>query len=220
MRTQAAAVFGYASADTIDAERSFKELGLDSLTAVELRNRLATVTGLRLPATLIFTYPSLTAVADFLLTQLVVQEETPPAPDVTAAAPTDEPIAIVGMSCRFPGGVGSPDDLWRLVADGIDGVSGFPTNRGWDIDAIYDADADRPGTTYAREGGFLYDADTFDAAFFGISPARPWRWTRSSDCCWSAPGRRSSPPVSTRAPSAARAPGCSPASCTTTTPPS
>ncbi|MEU2134986.1 type I polyketide synthase, partial [Streptomyces sp. NPDC018352] len=169
VRGEAASVLGHRSTDSVQPGRAFKELGFDSLTAVELRNRLTEATGLKLPTTLVFDHPNATRIAELLRTELLGIDSAAPTVVRAAWSEDDEQIAIVGMSCRLPGGVGSPEDLWRIVSSGTDTMSPFPANRGWDMDVVYDPDG-RPGTSYINEGGFVVDAGHFDPGFFGISP--------------------------------------------------
>ncbi|RNG04751.1 type I polyketide synthase, partial [Streptomyces botrytidirepellens] len=170
VRAQIAVVLGHDSGTAIDPRRAFTELGFDSLAAVELRNALGEATGLRLTSTLIFDHPTPSALADHVLEKVRGAAPTTAPARTTVRAAADEPIAIVAMACRYPGGVTSPEELWRLVADGTDAIAGFPEDRGWNIEEIYHPEPGRHGTTSTREGGFLYDAAEFDPAFFGISP--------------------------------------------------
>ncbi|MDT0377687.1 type I polyketide synthase [Streptomyces sp. DSM 42041] len=175
VRAQAAAALGLADAEEIDVDRALRDMGFDSLTAVDLRNRLNTVTGLRLPVTVVFDHATAGRLARHLAGELFGAREDSAQPALPAAlttggSPDDDPIAVVAMSCRFPGGVDTPEKYWDLLATGGDAVTPLPTDRGWDLDGLYDPDPDRPGTFYTRGGGFLHDAGRFDPHFFGISP--------------------------------------------------
>ncbi|WP_396448209.1 beta-ketoacyl synthase N-terminal-like domain-containing protein, partial [Actinomadura sp.] len=171
VRTATAEVKGLAGPEAVDPGRDFRSLGLGSKAAVRLRGRLAAGTGLDLPVTIAFDHPTPAELAAELLYRLTGERDEAKArgrrrPRTWSA----EPVAIVGMACRYPGDVRSPEDLWRLVESSADAVGPFPADRGWDLDALYDDDPETPGTSYVREGGFLHDAGDFDAEFFGVSP--------------------------------------------------
>ncbi|MFI0193092.1 acyltransferase domain-containing protein, partial [Streptomyces sp. NPDC017082] len=164
-----AAVLGHREPGGVQDRQPFKDLGFDSLTSVELRNRLNTATGLRLPATVTFDHPTPRQLAEHLLSEILGGAEVSVVSSVPVAGGAD-PVVIVGMGCRLPGGVGSPEELWGLVSGGVDAIGEFPSDRGWDVEGLFHPDADHPGTSYTRSGGFLADAAGFDADFFGISP--------------------------------------------------
>ena len=164
VRIQAAAGLGYGRLDAVGPGRAFRDLGFDSVSAVELRARLGAVTGLALPDTLLFDYPTPDAVAGYLTARVLGTAGGRLRRRVAADPARDgEPVAVVGMSCRFAGGVGSPEELWELVAGGVDAIGGFPADRGWDAGGL-------PGGSYARAGGFVAELAEFDPGFFGISP--------------------------------------------------
>ncbi|MFJ4767759.1 SDR family NAD(P)-dependent oxidoreductase [Streptomyces uncialis] len=169
VRTHAAGVLGHADPSALPGERALQEMGFDSLTSLELRNRLAKATGLPLPVTLVFDHPSLDALTAHLLGRVSGEVAEPEVSGPVVVA-DDDPIVIVGMGCRYPGGITSPDDLWNLVTQGHEGITPFPTNRGWNLDTLYHPDPDHPTTTYTRHGGFLHDADLFDPHHFAMSP--------------------------------------------------
>ncbi|MEV0355476.1 type I polyketide synthase [Nocardia sp. NPDC050697] len=168
VRREAAAALDHPDPAGIRGDRGLTDLGIDSLTAVELRNRLAAATGLRLPATLTFDHPTPDAIAAFL--DGLLGGGTGERAVVAQRGGGDDPIAIVGVALRLPGGIASPEALWRLLESGGDAVGEFPDDRGWDLAALFDDDPATAGTSYTRHGGFLTDVADFDAAAFGMSP--------------------------------------------------
>ena len=169
VREAVAEVLGYPDTTGVKDRRAFKDAGFDSLAAVRLSRMIRDRTGLAVDATVVYDFPTPSALAEHLLRE-AVGSAVPAEPAPTRPAPAGEPLAIVGMACRYPGGVSTPEDLWELVSTGTDAITGFPTNRGWDVDALYDPEPGRPGKTFTRHGGFIHDLDQFDADFFGISP--------------------------------------------------
>ncbi|MFD3554436.1 type I polyketide synthase [Streptomyces goshikiensis] len=176
VRSAAADVLGCAPGE-VESGTALRDLGMDSLTATVLRERLSAATGLALSEAVAFDFPTVAALAAHLGTLGAAGPAgTGPASLDPAKARSDgdgddgDPVVIVGMACRYPGGVSTPEELWRLVADGTDAIGPFPADRGWDTEGLYDPDPGRPGRTYVREGGFLRGADRFDPGFFGISP--------------------------------------------------
>ncbi|SON61905.1 Phenolphthiocerol synthesis polyketide synthase type I Pks15/1 [Mycobacterium simulans] len=170
VRSHIATVLGNVTPEAIDPDKAFQDLGFDSLTAVEMRNRLKSATGLSLSPTLIFDYPTPSGLASYMRTELAgVPQEIKHTPAVRATG--DDPIAIVGMSCRYPGGIESPEDLWDMVVQCRDVLSEFPTNRGWNLAGLYNPDPDVAGTCYTRTGGFVDGVADFDPGFFGIGPS-------------------------------------------------
>ena len=166
--TALATTLGHPNPTTINPNDTFADLGTDSLTAIELRNKLKTTTGLTLPPTIIFDHPTPTTLATHLQQQLVGSSSL--VKQVAQMSTGDDSIAIVGMACRYPGGVDTPEKLWDMVANGRDVISHFPSDRGWNLQKLFDPDPDAVGKTYTQFGGFLDDAGDFDAGFFGMSP--------------------------------------------------
>ncbi|MGY0460120.1 type I polyketide synthase [Kitasatospora sp. cg17-2] len=175
VRAGAAIVLGESGgAEAVDPDRTFKDLGFDSVASVEFRDRLAGSLGRALPTSLVYDRPTPRAVAAFLAERPdaagTVGAASAAAHPTDGPAAADDPIAVVALSGRWPGGADTPEQLWELLRDGRDAIGPFPENRGWDLDALFDPDGERPGTSYTRQGGFLYDADEFDGAFFGLPP--------------------------------------------------
>ncbi|ORA08992.1 hypothetical protein BST12_28030, partial [Mycobacterium angelicum] len=165
-----AAVLAHPDPTAIDPASAFTDLGVDSVIALDLRNALTPPTGLNLPSTLAFDHPTPAVLAGYLISQLTGTADALIPVRTLAAPAVDDPIVVVGMACRFPGGADSPAALWDVVSSGTDAMGTFPTDRGWNLAELFDPDPDAVGKTYTSHGAFLAGAAEFDAEFFGISP--------------------------------------------------
>ena len=218
VRSQAALVLA-TKPSAVEPTRPLKDLGLDSLMAVEIRNRLAAATGLRLRATILFDHPTADALARFLIAELFGSERKPAVQHAPSPQnETDDPIAIVGIACRFPGDVRSPEDLWRILQEGQDLIGDFPSNRGWNVDGIFDPDPDddRQDLRSRRRLHRMMPIGSTPHSSTSVRVRRSLS-IRSSDFCSKPRGRPSSAQVSTRPRFRGRRPASLSASCTTTT---
>ena len=162
-------LLGVNSSDEVELKQAFHELGLDSMMAVEMRNLLSRAIGHSLPVSLLFDYPNIEALTDFLETEISgidadnIKSQSPQLVDAL------DPIAIIGLSCRYPGGSKSPEEFWETLRDGVDAVSDLGNAR-WNIEEFYDSRPGTPGKMITRSGGLLDNVDEFDEHFFGVSP--------------------------------------------------
>ncbi|WNZ59217.1 beta-ketoacyl synthase N-terminal-like domain-containing protein [Myxococcus sp. MxC21-1] len=168
VREEVSRVLGFASSAAVKLEQGFFDTGMDSITAVELRRRLVARFGVQVPSTIAFDRPTVLALSTYLLKDVLRLEVEAKEETSRVVSNATEPIAIIGMGCRVPQASG-PDAFWKLLEGGVDAIREVPASR-WKVDDYYDARPGVPGKTYTRWGGFLDDADQFDAQFFGIAP--------------------------------------------------
>jgi len=156
---------------SVDAESGFVSLGLDSLMAIEFKEQIQLMLGshFELNATLAYDHPNIASLATYIDDLIQPEKSQAKIPADPAKIDEYEPIAIVGLSCRFPGGANNAESYWNILRDGIDTIEEIPANR-WDANVYYDALAGKPGKMVSRFGGFVQNIDLFDTHFFGISP--------------------------------------------------
>jgi acyl transferase domain-containing protein/acyl carrier protein len=174
IRTEVAKVMELPSAQLPDIEMGFVEMGIDSIMGIELKNKLQESLGYAISTTTLFNYPTINSLTKFLLAEIFIETEAAPEESKEISISSlentmNEPIAIIGMGCRFPGDVNTPEEYWDLLKNGMEGIVEIPKDR-WDSDAFYDSNPDTPGKMNTKCGGFIKDVDLFDPGFFGIVP--------------------------------------------------